>query len=102
MINCEARNAERKNRTKNSTLEYKKKITMRRVNEEDYFQREITELNRLKQNKNRKYSWPGQLAVYSQTIEVTSYLTTPSLNYLGNKMLDHFMVTSTSIYAIWF
>jgi hypothetical protein len=37
-------------------------------------QREIAELNRLKQNKNRKYSWPGQLVVYSQPIEVTLYL----------------------------
>jgi hypothetical protein len=36
---------------------------------------EMAELNRLKQNKNRKYSWPGQLAVYSQTVEVTLYLT---------------------------
>jgi hypothetical protein len=68
-----------KNRTKNSILEYKKKST-KRVHEEDYeevsaMQREIDELNRLKQNKNRKYSWPGQLAVYSQTIEVTLYLT---------------------------
>ena len=35
MINCEARNAERKNRTENSILEYMKKSTMRRVNEED-------------------------------------------------------------------
>jgi len=38
---------------------------MRRVNEEDSMQREIAELNRLKQNKNRKYSWPGQMAMYS-------------------------------------
>jgi hypothetical protein len=38
-------------------------------------QREIAELNRLKQIKNRKYSWPGQLAVYSQPVEVTLYLT---------------------------
>ena len=46
-------------------------------------QREIAELNRLKQNKNRKYSWPGQLAVYSQPVEVTLYLTlntTPNWN----------------------
>jgi hypothetical protein len=76
MINCEARNAERKNRTENSILEYMKKSTMRRVNEEvGTMQREIAELNRLKQNKNRKYSWPGQLAVYSQPVEVTLYLT---------------------------
>jgi hypothetical protein len=34
MIDCEARNAERKNRTKNNILEYMKKSTMRRVNEE--------------------------------------------------------------------
>jgi hypothetical protein len=38
-------------------------------------QKEIVELNRLKQIKNRKYSWPGQLAVYSQPIEVALYLT---------------------------
>jgi hypothetical protein len=38
-------------------------------------QREIVELNRLKQNNNRMYSWPGQLAVYSQLVEVTLYLT---------------------------
>jgi hypothetical protein len=79
MINCEARNAERKNRTENSILEYKKKST-KRVHEEDHeevstMQREIAELNRLKQNKNRKYSWPGQLVVYSQPVEVTLYLT---------------------------
>jgi hypothetical protein len=42
-------------------------------------QREIAELNRLKQNKNRKYSWPGQLAVYSQPVEVTLYLTMSTL-----------------------
>jgi hypothetical protein len=47
-----------KNRTENSILEYMKKSTMRRVNEEDTMQREIAELNRLKQIKNRKYSWP--------------------------------------------
>jgi hypothetical protein len=64
-----------KNRTENSILEYMKKSTMRRVNEEDTMQREIAELNRLKQIKNRKYSWPGQLAVYSQPVEVTLYLT---------------------------
>jgi hypothetical protein len=34
MINSEARNVERKNRTENSILEYMKKSTMRRVNEE--------------------------------------------------------------------
>jgi hypothetical protein len=38
---------------------------------------EIAELNRLKQINNRKYSRPGQLAVYSQTVEVTLYLTFP-------------------------
>jgi hypothetical protein len=38
---------------------------------------EIAELNRLKQIKNRKYSCPEQLAVYSQTVEVTLYLTLP-------------------------
>jgi hypothetical protein len=36
---------------------------------------EMVELNMLKQIKNRKYSWPGQLAVYCQTVEVTLYLT---------------------------
>ena len=36
MINCEARNAERKNRTENSILECMKKSTIRRVNEEDH------------------------------------------------------------------
>jgi hypothetical protein len=66
-----------KNRTENSILEYMKKSTMRRVNEEDTMQREIAELNRLKQIKNRKYSWPGQLAVYSQPVEVILYLTLP-------------------------
>jgi hypothetical protein len=40
-------------------------------------QREIAELNRLKQIKNRKYSWPGQLVVYSQPVEVTLYLALP-------------------------
>jgi hypothetical protein len=54
-----------------------KKSTMRRVNEEDVMQREIAELNRLKQIKNRKYSWPGQPTVYSQPVEVTLYLTVP-------------------------
>ena len=52
-----------------------KKSTMRSVNEEDTMQKEIAELNRLKQNKNRKYNWSGQLAVYSQPVEVTLYLT---------------------------
>jgi hypothetical protein len=75
VINCEARNTERKNRTENNILEYMKKSTMRRVNEDDPMQRDIAELNRLKQNKNRKYCWPGQLAVYSQPVEVTLYLT---------------------------
>jgi hypothetical protein len=37
---------------------------------------EIAELNRLKQIKNRKYSCPVQLAVYSQTVEVTICLIT--------------------------
>jgi hypothetical protein len=35
------------------------------------------ELNRLKKDKNRKYNCPVQLAVYSQTVEVTLYLTLP-------------------------
>jgi hypothetical protein len=38
---------------------------------------EMVELNRLKQDKNRKYSSPVQLAVYSQTVEITLYLTLP-------------------------
>ena len=50
---------------------------MRRVNEEVLCKRKIAELNRLKQIKKRKYSWPGQLAVYSQPVEVTLYLTLP-------------------------
>jgi hypothetical protein len=50
---------------------------MRRVNEEVMCKRKIAELNRLKQIKKRKYSWPGQLAVYSQPVEVTLYLTLP-------------------------
>jgi hypothetical protein len=66
-----------KDRTKNSILEYMKKSTMRSVNEEDTMQKEIAELNRLKKNKNRKYSWPGQLVVYSRPVEVTLYLTFP-------------------------
>ena len=33
------------------------------------------ELNRLKKDKNRKYKCPVQLAVYSQTVEGTIYLT---------------------------
>jgi superfamily I DNA and RNA helicase len=56
VINCEARNTERNNKTKNNILEYMKKSTMRRVNEDDPMQRDIAELNRLKQNKNRKYN----------------------------------------------
>jgi hypothetical protein len=47
----------------------------KRSTEEVTMQWEMAELNRLKLNKNRKYSWPGQLAVYSQTVEVTLYLT---------------------------
>jgi hypothetical protein len=43
----------------------------------DTMQREIAELNRLKRIKNRKYSWPGQLAMYSQPVEVTLFLTLP-------------------------
>jgi hypothetical protein len=43
-------------------------------------QREIAELNRLKQDKNRKYNCPVQLAVYNQTIEVTIYLTSATLS----------------------
>jgi hypothetical protein len=36
---------------------------------------EMVELNRLKLNKNRKYIWPVQLAMYNQTVEVTLCLT---------------------------
>ena len=74
--NCEERNAERKNRTENSILEYMKKSTMRSKSEGvSTMQREIAELNRLNQIKNKKYSWLGQLAVYNQPVEVTLYLT---------------------------
>jgi hypothetical protein len=45
-----------KNRTENNILECVNKSTVRRVNEEHIMQREMAELNRLKQNKNRKYS----------------------------------------------
>jgi hypothetical protein len=45
------------------------------VEEEVTMQWEMAELNRLKQDKNRKYNCPVQLAVYSQTVEVTLYLT---------------------------
>ena len=48
---------------------------MRRVNEEVPCKRKIAELNRLKQIKKRKYTWLGQLVVYSQPVEVTLYLT---------------------------
>ena len=68
----------KKNRTKNSILEYMKKSSKqvhKEVHEKVSMQREIAELNRLKQNKNRKYNWPGQLAVYSQPVEVILYLT---------------------------
>jgi hypothetical protein len=44
------------------------------MSEEATMQWEMTKLNRLKQIKNRKYSWLGQLAVYSQHVEVTLYL----------------------------
>jgi hypothetical protein len=37
-------------------------------------QKEIAELNRLKQNKNRKYSWPGSV---QSPVEVTLYLVLP-------------------------
>ena len=56
MINCEARNAERKNRAKNSILEYMKKSTMRSKSKEVTMQWDMAKLNRLKQDKNRKYS----------------------------------------------
>jgi hypothetical protein len=42
----------------------KKRSTMRRCGE-NTMQREIAELNRLKKDKNRKYNWLGQFAVYS-------------------------------------
>jgi hypothetical protein len=38
---------------------------------------EMAELNRLKKDKNRKYNYPVQMAMYSQTVEVTLYLTLP-------------------------
>ena len=55
----------------------------------------MVEINRLKQDKNRKYNCPVQLAVYSQTVEV--YLTITSGNWknwekyakLGNNKLGH-------------
>ena len=50
---------------------------MKKYWSDDTMQCEMAELNRLKKNKNRKYSWPGQLAMYSQTVEVTLYLTLP-------------------------
>ena len=56
------------NRIEKSILEYMKKSSKqvhKEVHEEVSMQREIAELNRLKKIKNRKYSWPGQLAVYS-------------------------------------
>ena len=67
-----------KNRTKNNILEYKK-MSIKQVHEEDYeevsaMQREIVELNRLKQNKNRKYSWPRSV---QSPVEVTLYLVLP-------------------------
>jgi hypothetical protein len=34
-------------------------------------------LKQIKNIKNRVYNWPGQLAVYSQNVEVTLYLTLP-------------------------
>jgi hypothetical protein len=50
---------------------------MRRVNKELMCKKKIAKLNRLKQIKKRKYSWPGELAVYNKPIEVTLYLTVP-------------------------
>jgi hypothetical protein len=37
----------------------------------------MVELYMLKQDKNRKYNCPVQLAVYGQTVEGTIYLTLP-------------------------
>jgi hypothetical protein len=54
--------------------------------EEDTMQWEMAELNRLKQDKNRKYNCPVQLAMYSQTIEVTLYLTSGSYFPYGNSL----------------
>ena len=54
--------------------------------EEDTMQWEMAELNRIKQDKNRKYNCPVQLAMYSQTIEVTLYLTSGSYFPYGNSL----------------
>ena len=54
-----------------------KKSTMRSKSEEVTMQWEMVEVNRLKLKNNRKYGWLGQLAVYSQTVDVTLYLTLP-------------------------
>jgi len=54
-----------------------KNSTVRSNSEEvrSTMQWEMVELNRIKKIKNIKYSWPGQLAVYCQTVEITLYLT---------------------------
>jgi hypothetical protein len=46
----------------------------------------MAELDMLKQDKNRKYNCLVQLAVYSQTVEVTLYLT-PATSYRSNRSL---------------
>ena len=50
---------------------------------------EIAELNRLKQIKNRKYSCPGQLAVYSQPLEVTLYLIPLGLGHKRSPLFEN-------------
>jgi hypothetical protein len=63
------------------------KKSTKRVHEEDdqeeVMQREIAELNRLKQIKNRKYSWQC-----SQPIEVTLYLTLYRVRHFCVKDID--------------
>ena len=44
---------------------------------QNLLQCKMVELNMLKQDKNRKYNCPVQLAMYSQTVEGTIYLTLP-------------------------
>jgi hypothetical protein len=54
--------------------------------EKDTMQWDMAELNRLKKDKNRKYNCPVQLALYSQTVEVTLYLTFGSYFPYGNSL----------------
>jgi hypothetical protein len=46
-------------------------------NSEDQLQCKMVELYMLKQDENRKYNCPVQLAVYGHTVEGTIYLTLP-------------------------